>query len=83
MNFWLLATAALLLGFVPCGIIARRYTVLDALVALEMASLLAVLALLLMAVGFNRAPFTDLALVLAVLSFGGSLVFVRFVERWV
>ena len=38
--------------------------------------------LLLLAEGFGRAPFTDLAVALALLSFGGGLVFARFLERW-
>ena len=37
--------------------------------------------LLLLAEGFQRQPFTDLALILAVLSFVGSLVFLRFMEE--
>jgi multisubunit Na+/H+ antiporter MnhF subunit len=33
--------------------------------------------------GFHRQPFVDLAIVAAVLSFAGSLVFARILERWV
>ena len=52
----------------------------DALVALELASGLAVSALLTLAEGFQRQPFVDLALVLAFLSLIGSVVFARFLE---
>ena len=38
-------------------------------------------ALLMLAEGEARQPFSDLALVLAVLSFAGSLLFARFLER--
>jgi multisubunit Na+/H+ antiporter MnhF subunit len=39
--------------------------------------------LLLLAEGYHRAPFFDLALVLALLAFAGGLVFARMLERWV
>jgi multisubunit Na+/H+ antiporter MnhF subunit len=39
--------------------------------------------LLLLAEGYHRAPFFDLALVLALLSLAGGLVFARMLERWV
>jgi multisubunit Na+/H+ antiporter MnhF subunit len=46
-----------------------------------MAGVIAVLVLLLLAEGFQRQPFVDLALVLALLSFVGALAFVRYMER--
>jgi len=52
------------------------------LVGLESASMLMVLILLLLAEGYQRSFLFDLALMLALLSFGGGLVFVRFLERW-
>jgi multisubunit Na+/H+ antiporter MnhF subunit len=42
---------------------------------------LATVILLLLAEGFHRQPFVDLALVFAVLQFAGSLAFVRMLER--
>ncbi len=67
---------------VPCGIACLRGDALNRLVGLEAAGLIAALILLLLAEGLRRAPFTDLALALALLSFGGGLVFARFLERW-
>jgi multisubunit Na+/H+ antiporter MnhF subunit len=49
-------------------------------VAVEAAGVDAVLALLLIAQGTGREPFADLALVLAVVSFVGSIAYLRFVE---
>ena len=84
MNEWLIAALALILGIIPCGVLAwRGSSPIDALVALEMVGTLATLALMLMAEGYGRAPFFDLAVVLAPLSIAGSLVFARFLERWV
>ena len=42
----------------------------------------AVFLLMLLAHGFQRIPLYDIALAAALLSFGGGLVFVRFLERW-
>lgn len=82
MNPWLTAACVLLLCLIPCGMVCLRGDPLDRLVGLETAGVLAALILLLLAEGFGRAPFTDLALALALLTFGGGLVFARFLERW-
>ncbi|HEU5200610.1 MAG TPA: monovalent cation/H+ antiporter complex subunit F [Ktedonobacterales bacterium] len=83
MNAWLIAALALLPGFVACGVVLWRATVLDAVAALNLAGVLAALELILLAEGLHRSPFYDLALVLALLACVGGLVFARFLERWV
>ena len=82
MNVWLLAAGAMLVCLIPCGMVCLRGDAFERLVGLEAAGLIASLIFLLLAEGLHRAPFTDLALALALLSFGGGLVFVRFLERW-
>jgi multisubunit Na+/H+ antiporter MnhF subunit len=83
MNVWLIATTVLLTGLIPCIWVAMRGTIVGALAALELASTLTTVALLMIAQGLRRDPFMDLALVSAILSFAGALTFVRFLERWV
>jgi multisubunit Na+/H+ antiporter MnhF subunit len=83
MNAWLIATTVLLLGLVPCLIVMLRGSVVEALVGLQMAGVLETVVLLLLAEGFHRPPFFDLALVLALLALAGGLVFARMLERWV
>lgn len=83
MNVWLIAALVLLVGFVPCLIVLWRAPVADALVALNLGGTLATLEIALLAEGFRRPELFDLALVLALLSFAGGLVFARFLERWV
>jgi len=61
--------------------VALFASVADALVAVEVAGTLAVSALMSLAQGLNRQPFIDLALVLAVLSLVGCMVFARLMER--
>jgi multicomponent Na+:H+ antiporter subunit F len=55
---------------------------MDRLVALEIAGTVNTLILLMLAQGLDRPPFFDLALVLALLSFAGGMVYARFLERW-
>jgi multisubunit Na+/H+ antiporter MnhF subunit len=43
---------------------------------------LVTIELLLLAEGFQHPSFFDLPLTLAFLSFGGGMVFARFVQRW-
>ena len=81
MNAWLAAATALLAGIVPCGALAVRGSRLDALVALELATTLTTLALVLLAEGYGRSSYYSVALALAGLGFVGNLVFVRFMER--
>ncbi len=82
MNAWLLAATVLLLSLVPCGMVTFSKRPVDRLVGLEMTGLIATLLLVLLAQGFHRVPFYDLALALALLAFGGGMVFARFLERW-
>jgi multisubunit Na+/H+ antiporter MnhF subunit len=83
MNAWLIAATLLLLGLLPCGFVMLRGSVVEALVGLQMAGILQTVVLLLLAEGFHRPPFFDLALVLALLALAGGLVFARMLERWV
>jgi multisubunit Na+/H+ antiporter MnhF subunit len=82
MNVWLLGSAALLFALVPCGITSFRGDTMERLVGLEMAGMVVTLLLVMLAQGMNRVNFYDLALALALLAFGGGLVFARFLERW-
>jgi multicomponent Na+:H+ antiporter subunit F len=83
VSVWLGAATALLLGLVPLGFVIVRRSLLEALVALELAGVLNTLVLLILAEAFDRPAFMDLALVLALLALAGGLVFARMVERWV
>lgn len=82
MNIWLWAAAGMLLAFVPLLIVCFRGDLGDRLVGLEMTGCVATLEMVLFIEGFHRASFFDLPLTLALLSFGGGMVFARFVQRW-
>jgi multisubunit Na+/H+ antiporter MnhF subunit len=81
MNEWLLAALILMGALAPLAYVALREGIYEAVVALELGGVIAALVLLALSEGFQRQPFADLALVLAVLSFVGALAFLRFIER--
>ncbi|HTU28728.1 MAG TPA: monovalent cation/H+ antiporter complex subunit F [Solirubrobacteraceae bacterium] len=81
MNEWILAAIVLLVaGLVPVGIAMLTGDVMSAAAAFGLAGPLCSVILLLLAEGFHRQPFVDLAVVLSVVSSGGSLVLARFLE---
>jgi multicomponent Na+:H+ antiporter subunit F len=80
---WLIAGAILLAACIPLLWVCLKRSIFEALVALELAGTITTLVLLIIAQGTHRQPFFDLALVSALLSFGGGLAFARFLERWV
>jgi multicomponent Na+:H+ antiporter subunit F len=82
MNVWIAATVALLVALVPCGIVCLRGEPMKRLVGLQLANAIVTLILILLAQIMNRSFFYDLVLAQALLSFGGGLVLVRFLERW-
>ncbi|HKR94549.1 MAG TPA: monovalent cation/H+ antiporter complex subunit F [Candidatus Angelobacter sp.] len=82
MNAWLISATVLLFALIPVGVLTFKGDPMDRLVGVEMMGILTTLILMLLAHGFERLPFYDLALATALLSFGSGLVFVRFLERW-
>ena len=81
MNLWLYAGAAVSGVLIPCAAMCLRGTPERRLVGFQMAGFLVTIAMVLFSIGFDRLPFIDLPLALAVMSFGGTLVFVRFLGK--
>ena len=81
MNIWLLAAAGVSASLIPCADMCLRGAPERRLVGLEMTSLIVTIALVLFTVGFGRIPFMDLPLAMALMSFGGGLVFARFLGK--
>ena len=81
MNVWLVAATVLLMALVlPFSLLVRAPPV-DALVALELTSVVVTLVLLLLSEGFHRSIYTTVPLVLAGISLVSGFVFARFMER--
>ena len=78
---WLVASAILFAALVPCFVACVRGDSASRLVALEMGSVVQCLFLITLSEAFHRVVYFDLAVALALLSFGGGLTFARFLER--
>jgi multisubunit Na+/H+ antiporter MnhF subunit len=81
MNEWLIGALVLLVAILPLLGVCVFAGAVDGLVALQVAGTTAALILFLLSEGIQRQGFADLAIVLALLSFGGSLAFSHFLER--
>lgn len=77
----LIAALAALAALAPCLLRTLYGDGPDRLSGLILAGPSATLVLLLLAAGYGRPAYLDVALVLAVLSFAGSLVYARFIGR--
>jgi multicomponent Na+:H+ antiporter subunit F len=78
---WLIAAIVMMvLSLAPLWVCLRA-PIMDALVAVEACGVLQTSALLLLAEGFHRSVLFDPALVLAVMTFAGSLLYARMLER--
>jgi hypothetical protein len=72
----------MLVAVIPLGVVACRGSVMEAVVAYEAISSIAVMVLVLIPQGFGRSAEFELPILLAVLLLGSGLVFVRALERW-
>jgi multisubunit Na+/H+ antiporter MnhF subunit len=81
---WFLVGAVVLqVALIPCAWVCWRAETESRMVALGLTGTVQSLALLCLALGFDEPALASLAAVLAAMSAGGSLVFARFLERWV
>jgi|tagenome__1003787_1003787.scaffolds.fasta_scaffold20489237_2 multisubunit Na+/H+ antiporter MnhF subunit len=81
MNVWLWAACCTVVLLAPCMAVALRAPLADAVVALETAGALSVVAVSLAAEGLGESYVWDMAIVLAFVQLVGSLLFVRYLER--
>lgn len=81
MNLWLYAGAGVCLALIPCAAMSLFGNAERRLVGLEMTSLLVTLALVIFTIWSGRIPFIDIAVAMAIMSFGGGIVFARFLEK--
>jgi multisubunit Na+/H+ antiporter MnhF subunit len=81
VNPWIVAAMVLMvLSLAPLWVCLRA-PIMDALVALELCGVLQTGALLLLGEGFHRGVLFDPALVLALLTLLGTLLYARMLER--
>jgi multisubunit Na+/H+ antiporter MnhF subunit len=82
VNAFVIAAIAMLIGMIPCLVVIWRGPAMQAVVGYEAISTIAIMVLVLLAVGFSRSGEMELPVLLAVLLFGSGLVFARALERW-
>jgi len=80
MNEWQIAATVLGFALVPCLVVCFLSGAAEALPALELSGALLSTILVLLAEGFHRQPFVDLAVVLAPMSLIGAIAFARLME---
>lgn len=81
MNQWEIAAAALGAALIPCLAVCLLAGIADALVAMELASVLVASILMVLSEGLQRQPFIDLALTFGLLSLLASLAYARLLEH--
>ncbi len=72
----------MIFALLPLTWIAVTGEVRQRLVAFFMAGVVITLLLMLLTIAFDRMPMMDVALTLALMSFGGGIVFARFLARY-
>lgn len=82
MNAFLIAAAVLLAALAPLLVAASLRPPIDGLVVVQTAGTVATLALVCLSVGLGNSVYFTVAVIAAVASWIGGLVFARFLGRW-
>jgi multicomponent Na+:H+ antiporter subunit F len=78
---WDAAGSATAAALILCAFMALHGTPERRLVGMEMSGLIVTASLVMFTVAFGRLPLIDLPLALAILGFGGGLVYARFLGK--
>jgi multicomponent Na+:H+ antiporter subunit F len=81
-NAWLVAAVLLLPPLLVAVLAAARGPIHVRLIAVELATSLAIVLLIVLSFAFDQASSIDLALTLAVLTMPGTMLLALFQERW-
>jgi multicomponent Na+:H+ antiporter subunit F len=81
-NAWLIAALLLLPPLLLAVLAAARGAIHSRLIAVELATSLAVVLLIVLSFAFDQSSSIDLALTLAVLTMPGTMLLALFQERW-
>jgi multisubunit Na+/H+ antiporter MnhF subunit len=83
LNAFLIAATVLFAALAPLLVAAALRRPIDGLIAVELAGAVATLTLLCLSVGLGESILFTVAVIAAVTSWIGGLVFARFLGRWV
>jgi multisubunit Na+/H+ antiporter MnhF subunit len=82
LNAFLIASTVLLAALAPLLVAASRWRPIDGLVVVQTSGAVATLAIVCLSVGLGNPLYFTVAVVAAVASWIGGLVFARFLGRW-
>jgi multisubunit Na+/H+ antiporter MnhF subunit len=82
LNAFLIAATVLLAALAPLLVAASLRRPIDGLVVVEAAGAVTTLALVCLSVGLDNSLYFTVAVIAAVASWIGALVFARFLGRW-
>ena len=82
MNAFLIAATVLLAALAPLLVAASLRRPIDGLVVLQVAGAVATLALVCLSVGLGNSLYFTVAVIAALASWIGGLVFARYLGRW-
>ena len=80
MNAWYVAAAILPVGLLGPLWVAARRPPLDGIVGMQVAAVIAAVELVVLGEAMRRQPFMLLGLILAVVSWPGTLAFLRYMQ---
>jgi multisubunit Na+/H+ antiporter MnhF subunit len=81
LNPWQIAAMCIAPLLLVCADMCLRGSPERRLVGMQMTSILVIFLMVLLTIGWDRYIMIDLPLALAIMSFGGGLVFARFLEK--
>ncbi|MGA9527888.1 MAG: monovalent cation/H+ antiporter complex subunit F [Terriglobales bacterium] len=81
MNIWELSAQVMIFTLAPILWTGMRGDSRLRLVSFYMAGIVITLLMMLLTIAFNRMPMMDLAMAMALMSFGGGIVFAHFFAR--
>jgi hypothetical protein len=82
MSAFVITAVVMLVAMLPLGLTAFRGTLMEAIVAYEGASAVALMVLVLLPEGFGRPGLFEFPIIFAVLLLASGLVFLHAAERW-
>lgn len=82
MNIWLITAFVLVLLLFPVLIASIRRRLVDRLIAMELGGIMASYIFIVLGVDSGQTIYIDVAIVILILSFGGGILYTRFLERW-
>jgi multisubunit Na+/H+ antiporter MnhF subunit len=82
LNIWLISSVVLLLLLLPATIASIRGGVLDCLIGVQLGGIITTLVFITIGIWTAESAYVDVAIVIAILSFCGGLVYAQFLERW-